>query len=209
MSAAKQFDETYYENGVAAGVSGYTDYRWRPEYVLPLANEIKRRYITPIKDANTVLDYGCAKGFLVKAFRLLGVEAFGFDISSYATANCEPEVRQFVSCVAPEPAGVVVSKDTLEHVAYADIDGVLARLYELTIRTGIVTVPLGDNNLYRIREYELDRTHVIRQDEVWWIEHFRAAGFTIEEFYYDFPGAKEHWVKQHPYGNGTFILGAL
>lgn len=207
MMSGEQYNSDYYERGVETGVSGYTDYRWRPEYVLPLANELKLRYLRDEHDF--VLDFGCAKGFLVKAFRLLGVEAFGFDISLYAISNCDPAVAKYLSCTEIKPSrfDLVVSKDTLEHVPYDRIDHVLSTLRKLAVRTCVITVPLGDGKTYRIREYELDKTHVIREDECWWIEKCRQAGFQVEEFHYAFPGAKEHWLKVHPHGNATFVLG--
>lgn len=209
-----QYDESYYERGVETRVSGYQNYRWLPHYVLPLANALKWRYLRPDSKSETVLDFGCAKGFLVKAFRLLGVEAYGFDISLYAITNCDPAVTPFVYCRLPphQKFSLVVAKDTLEHVSYQAIDDTLLTIRRLTDRTCVVTVPLGDiipggkAKLYRIREYELDKTHVIREDECWWIERFNQAGFRVEEFHYDFPGAKEHWLKVHPHGNATFVL---
>jgi SAM-dependent methyltransferase len=44
----------------------------------------------------TVLDAGCAKGFLVHALRERGVEAYGIDVSEYAVANAIESVRPFV-----------------------------------------------------------------------------------------------------------------
>jgi SAM-dependent methyltransferase len=43
-----------------------------------------------------VLDVGCAKGFLVRHLRHLGVDAWGCDISDYAIANAAEEVRPYV-----------------------------------------------------------------------------------------------------------------
>ncbi len=44
-----------------------------------------------------VLEIGCAKGFLVKDLRDMGVDAYGIDISQYAIDNCEPEVAPYLS----------------------------------------------------------------------------------------------------------------
>jgi SAM-dependent methyltransferase len=204
------YDEAYYERGVKTGVSGYTNYRWRPEYVLPLANELKRRYLGQ-SAGDVVLDYGCAKGFLVKAFRLLGVTAYGVDISRYAIEHCDPAVKEFLSDgshLKDWRFGLVVAKDTLEHVRHDDIDRVLRQLKGWTAADGtcVIIVPLGDDGLYRIREFELDKTHIIREDEEWWIGRFCRAGFSVSEFHYNFPNAKDHWLKVHPQGNGTFVL---
>ena len=54
------FDEKYYEDGIANHVSGYENYRWMPERTIREATSI-------ISNVNfdTVLDFGCAKGFMV------------------------------------------------------------------------------------------------------------------------------------------------
>lgn len=44
-----------------------------------------------------LLEIGCAKGFLVKDLRDLGVDAWGIDVSPYAIGECEPEVAPYVS----------------------------------------------------------------------------------------------------------------
>ena len=83
------FDKDYYENGVSKGISGYTNYHYRPEYVFPVAQKIKNHF-----GPFTVLDYGAAKGYLVKALRLLDVNAYGYDISKYAVENADPQIKR-------------------------------------------------------------------------------------------------------------------
>lgn len=213
MSAADQYNRDYYERGVEMGLSGYTNYRWLPHYVLPFANEVKRRYWRPEQSEfhEPILDFGCAKGFLVKAFRLLNLPAFGYDISEYAIQNCDPAIADYVSTALKSiwPGfSIITAKDTLEHVPAVELPHVLHLIYCSLSPAGraIITVPLGDNDRYRIREYELDKTHQIRKDEEWWISACGEAGLLLDEFYYDFPGAKDHWLKVDRFGNGTFVL---
>lgn len=207
------FNEDYYEHGVELGISGYTNYHWKPEYSLPFAAQIKRKYLNTLysfyADNPKVLDYGCAKGYLVKALRLLDVPAFGYDVSKYATEHADESIKTFISNdfkYYNQEFGLSIVKDTLEHVPKDKLQDVLRDLIKVTQYCIIVTVPLGDNGQYRIREYELDKTHVIKEDEEFWINEFKKAGLIIEDFYYDFPGAKDHWLKVHPFGNATFIL---
>lgn len=207
--SAELYDEIYYERGVENKISGYQNYHWRPEYSLPFAAELKRRFVS--YPESTVLDYGCAKGYLVKALRLLSVEAYGYDISRYAIENADPYVENLVFSEMrklPDQFSLIVSKDVLEHVPRKDMLHVATNLSNWLAYRGtlVVTVPLGENNQYRIREYELDKTHEIREDEEWWIQVFRSVGLFCHDFAYDFPGAKDHWLKVHPHGNGTFIL---
>lgn len=197
-----KFNKDYYERGVETKVSAYQNYRWLPHYSLPTANTIKNYY----GERSTVLDYGCAKGFLVKALRLLGVDARGYDISKYAIDNCDPAVEGYVSNTLPTDIfDVIVSKDVLEHVPKKNLERVLNTIEASSLRQ-LIVVPLGDGNTYRIREYELDKTHLIREDEEWWINQFKKAGLKVDEFYYNYPGIKENWTKEHPYGNGIFFL---
>lgn len=201
----EKFNETYFERGVEARVSGYTDYKWKPEYVLPLANWLKARF-----GNNCVyLDHGCAKGFLVKALRMLDCKAFGYDVSHYAIDNCEVEVKHRVSTNINELpiANVVIMKDVLEHIEEHIIRATLNWYREVSqVDYIVVIVPLGDNDKFRIREYELDVTHVTKKDEVWWINKFNEAGFVCDEFYYSIDGIKDNWTKNFPYGNGIFIF---
>lgn len=205
---SETFDETYFERGVEAHVSGYTDYRWRPEYVLPLAHFLKHRfnYTRVYGSKPKFLDYGCAKGFLVKALRLLDVEAYGYDISEYAIKNCEVEVKDYVSSTQWFDANIIIMKDVLEHMTEEQVHNVLTDFHQDAVDFIIAIIPLGDDNKFRIRDYELDVTHVTKKDEVWWINQFNQAGFICDEFYYSIPGIKDNWTSKYPYGNGIFIF---
>jgi hypothetical protein len=212
---SETFDETYFERGVEAHVSGYTDYKWKPEYVLPLATWFKQKFIEKSLEHNyRILDYGCAKGFLVKALRLLDCQAFGYDISKYATDRtiCEHEVMNYLyndlhnASGGLMPFDVIIAKDVLEHIPEKDMFNTLHSFWDMKADYIVAIIPLGDDNKFRIRDYELDVTHITKKDEVWWINKFNQAGFVCEEFYYSIPGIKDNWTSQYPYGNGIFIF---
>jgi len=69
-----KYDEEYFESGLATGKSCYLNYRWLPELTIKMAHNIIR-YLD-LKENEKILDYGCAKGYLVKAFRILDIEAY-------------------------------------------------------------------------------------------------------------------------------------
>ena len=71
------FTDLYAENG---GGSYDNAAQWKPFF------ENIAKNIVELFDPKTVLDAGCAFGYLVKAFRDLGIEAYGFDISEYASS---------------------------------------------------------------------------------------------------------------------------
>lgn len=198
------FDEKYFEDGVRHRVSAYENYRWMPERTIREASSI----INNIK-FDTVLDYGCAKGFMVYALRLLGKEAYGADVSEYAVTNCHPNVKDYLQVIesAEQLTGgwdLIIAKDVLEHIPKDIIPSVLSELRR-RCKTLFVAVPLGDGKRYRIREYEMDVTHIVREPEEWWLKTIVEAGFKIKYFDYEFGHMKENWTENHPHGNAFIV----
>jgi 2-polyprenyl-3-methyl-5-hydroxy-6-metoxy-1,4-benzoquinol methylase len=198
------FDEKYFEDGVRSRVSAYENYKWIPERTIREASSI----INAIP-FNNVLDYGCAKGFMVYALRLLGKDAFGVDVSEYAITHCHPKVKNYVSVIdeVKEIKGgwdLIIAKDVLEHIPKEQIPNVLSE-FRTRCKQLFVAVPLGDGSRYRIREYEMDVTHLIREPEEWWLTTIVEAGFKIKHFDYQFHHVKENWTNLHPHGNAFIV----
>lgn len=200
MISSVKFDEKYFEDGVRSGKSCYENYTWQPTRSFEEAIELFGRY-----EDSKILDYGCAKGYLVKAMRLLGLNAWGEDISDYAISNCPSDVKRYVSKVTTKKYDVIFCKDVLEHVPERQLQGIL-KMLQGRAKQFLFIIPLGDDGRYRIPVYEFDPSHVIKQDEEWWFRQFKKAGFKIYNFDYNCGKIKEHWVKQYPHGNGFFWL---
>jgi SAM-dependent methyltransferase len=201
MSSPEVYNANYFERGCELGLSLYRNYRWMPEVSIPMACELKAMY--PKK---SILDFGCAKGFLVKAMRSLGIEAYGVDISKYAIACADDCTRPFLFEKvkdAPE-SDVVFSKDTLEHIERKDLPPVLMALRR-RFKQAFMIVPFGENGVYRIKDYDKDLTHRITEPEYWWGLQFKHAGFKIETMTYKVSGFKDNWA-QYEKGNGFYFL---
>jgi hypothetical protein len=183
------FDADYFERGEALGLSLYTDYRWLPELTIPLAHELVTTL--GIGRDKTILDFGCAKGFLVKALRLLHYEAHGFDISDYALAAAPTEIRPYLHKQMrwDSPFSWTIAKDVLEHIPYDHIDAVLSAIRANT-DCAFAIVPLGDGYRYNAPDYERDVTHFIREGYAWWGDHFADAGFEVTDISTDMPFIK-------------------
>jgi SAM-dependent methyltransferase len=199
------FDEKYYEDGINNHISGYENYRWMPERTIREATSIIEKI-----NFETVLDFGCAKGFMVYAMRLLGKEAYGVDISDYAVNAGMPEVKDYLSIInsVDDIKGnydLIMAKDVLEHVPYDVLPSIL-KAFRIRCRNILVAVPLGDNKKFRIRQYEMDVTHVIREPEEFWLKALGDAGFKIKFFDYQMGHLKGNWTKTHQFGN-AFIIG--
>jgi predicted TPR repeat methyltransferase len=199
-SSKIQFDEEYFENGLQSKKSAYENYRWMPERSLREAMSIIQSI-----EFDSVLDFGCAKGFLVKALNLLGKNAEGIDISDYAIENCDPAVKSFVSTkpisdIKDGTYDLLVTKDVLEHIPKSDLPDLMLE-FRRVAKSIFLIVPLGEQNRYRIREYELDSTHVVRENEDYWLSLVLNAGFKVTFFDYRCGYLKEKWVEEHEFGN--------
>ena len=195
-----QFTKDYYEDGVRKHISGYEDYKWMPTRSIPEALDIQSNF-----EFKTCVDYGCAKGFLVNALRIVGCDAWGEDISEYAVENCHPNVRDYVSLPNDKEYDLLICKDVLEHVEVEDIPSVLQK-FKKKSKQFFFVIPLGDDDRFRIREYEVDITHVTKKDEEWWIKMFESQGLELVKFSYSLGSIKEKWIEPYPHGNGFFIL---
>jgi SAM-dependent methyltransferase len=197
------YNEDYYERGIELGISGYSNYRWIPELTLPLAFRLIEHL--KISEQSKILDYGCAKGYLVKALRLLHRDAYGYDISEYAVENCPHEIQKYIN---PDLESYyfdwIICKDVLEHVPYETMNDVLQHMLSMADRFFIV-VPLGEDGKYVVPAYEHDNTHVIREPMSWWVDTFEKNGFVVMSKSYLVKNIKENYA-QHKKGNGFFIL---
>ena len=194
------FEEDYYENGIEKKLSGYTNYSWMPTRSISEAIDIKNNFTF-----NSCVDIGCAKGFLVHALRILNCSAYGEDISDYAVKNSHPKVKDFISKPNDKKYDLVICKDVLEHVDEKVIKEFLSFLKDKG-DTFFFVIPLADDGKFRIREYEMDITHVTKKDEEWWLSLFKECGFVLDKFSYSFGSIKNKWVTTFPHGNGFFIL---
>ena len=106
------------------------------EYFNNLASKIVDEF-----NPKTVLDCGCATGYLVSALRYLGVEAFGIDVSKYAISNVEPKIKTFCfnQSIAkelpqdlPDRVDLVVCNQVLDCMSYEDVLSALKNMSQLS-----------------------------------------------------------------------------
>lgn len=172
------FDADYYENGIKTKKSNYKDYSWAR-----LGGEFARtaahiqKHFTP----SSVLDVGCAKGFLVKALRDLGIEAYGVDASEYAVANAHPDIKEFITLGLAEALthgdssfDVVTCFDTLEYLTPRDVPRAIKNLLAIAKRYVILCIPT------KKAPGDLDASHNTIRPRQWWVERFEKYGGVVE-----------------------------
>jgi 2-polyprenyl-3-methyl-5-hydroxy-6-metoxy-1,4-benzoquinol methylase len=124
----------------------------------------------------TVLDVGCAMGYLVVALRDLGVEAYGIDISDYAISrireDCKPYCRVW-SALEPIPEDfpkffdLVTNIEVAEHLNEEDGKKLIKNICQLSDSILFSSTP-DDNN---------EKTHFNVQKSEYWSQIFAQNGF--------------------------------
>jgi SAM-dependent methyltransferase len=203
------YDEQYYENGQGSGKGWLMNYRWMPRRTLKEAFALID--YMGLDESSYVLDVGCAKGYIVKALRILEIKADGCDISKYALSFA-PEGCW--DCSVPGAweehytSGYthIVIKDMLEHLTMPQLSELLDHCKK-TARKLICVIPMGDNGIYRIPEYHMEVSHLIAEDEFWWARQFHANGWIVEKSCPHVYGLKDNWQSHaEGFGNHVFLI---
>jgi len=162
---ASQYDADYYASHLGA------PYRWD--------NPVWQRFFGGIADAlvayvqpRSVLDAGCALGFLVAAFRDRGVEAYGIDVSDFAIGEVPGHVRPYCSVGSiGEPLGrdydLIVCIEVLEHLPPEDAESVISNLCGHAYRVLFSSTPSD----------EAEPTHMNVRPTSYWARLFADRGF--------------------------------
>jgi len=108
----------------------------RTEHWLGFFRELAGRIVDDIAP-KTVLDAGCAMGFLVESLRALGVDASGIDVSDYALERVDKSVEEYVSQASlteslPRRYDLVTCLEVLEHMPARDAERAVANICAAT-----------------------------------------------------------------------------
>lgn len=164
-NSSKLYDADYYYQG-CGGQPYERNLRW-----LVFFDLIAEKIVSEI-GPQSVLDAGCAKGFLVECLREHGVEAFGIDISDYAIQQAREDIKPYclVSSIT-EPLlkhyDLILCIEVLEHLPQSDTDQAILNLCQASDDILFSSTPLD----YR------EVTHFNVQPPEYWAEKFARQGF--------------------------------
>ncbi len=143
----------------------------RDETWMNFFDGIARHIIKGIKPGS-VLDAGCAMGFLVEKLRLHGVEAFGVDVSEYAIQNVHPDIAPYCrvgSVTEPfsQNYDLIVCIEVLEHIPKEEGEAAVANFCQYT-----------DDILFSSTPFDYkEATHFNVQPPEYWAALFGQYGF--------------------------------
>jgi 2-polyprenyl-3-methyl-5-hydroxy-6-metoxy-1,4-benzoquinol methylase len=200
------YDEDYYENGKESKKGWLESYHWMP--IRSFHEALAFVDCLNLNEESRVLDFGGSKGFVVKALRILGIKSDVADISRYAlkfapkgswNSLIEKNWKNHYNAYTN-----IIVKDVFEHLTPIQLGKILNKLSYLAPKIMCV-VPMGDSGKYRIPEYHIEISHLIAENEEWWMNKFEENGWIIKNYYHHIKGIKDNW-SYIPDGNCVFIL---
>lgn len=185
---ARQFGKDFFDGDRNHGYGGfkYMSRFWQP--VIPTFQE----HFGLTADSS-VLDVGCAKGFMLHDMAELipGITAKGIDISEYAIENAiedmKPHVQVANALNLPFPDksfDVVISINTIHNLEKEECGKALQEIERVARKNAFITVDAyrDEEEKQRMYAWNLTAKTIMSVDE--WIAFFDEVGYTGDYFWF-------------------------
>lgn len=167
---AEYYESEYYATHLGPLAYIRNEHRW-VDFFGRIADEIVRSL-----QPKSVLDVGCAIGFLVEALWQRGVRAYGIDISEYAIGQVPRNLQEFcrvASVTGPLPAefperfDLITCIEVLEHIPKDDAPDAVKNMAS---RTGCILFSSTPEDIE-------EPTHLNVRPVLYWLQLFAELGF--------------------------------
>lgn len=168
------YDADYFEHGRTSNWTG--GYRWTN--LQQIFRDAAQWLTDTFPEAQTVLDIGCAKGFLVRTLRERGVAACGVDHSAWAISHADAGARAYLHLAGiddmdwPQGCDLLVAMHVLESLTQAQLQAFLPRARGW-VKQGLVAVIAAPGPAGQDR----DATRVTQLDREGWRALFLSCGW--------------------------------
>jgi SAM-dependent methyltransferase len=187
-AVARQFGKDFFDGDRSHGYGGFNYF---PRFWQPVIPTFREHW--DLDSSSSVLDVGCAKGFMLHDLAELipGITVRGVDVSEYAIANSIEDMRPFlhvanaIELPFPDKSfDVVISINTIHNLERAECAKALREIQRVSRGKSFVTVDAYRNEDEKVRMYAWNLTAktIMSVDE--WIEFFADAGYTGDYFWF-------------------------
>lgn len=185
---ARQFGKEFFDGERKYGYGGFS---YNPKFWQPVVPSFQKHY--ELSSKSSILDVGCAKGFMLYDFSLLisGIKVRGVDISSYAIENSIEDMKPFLS-VADAKAlpfedksfDLVVAINTIHNLPLQECLQALREIQRVTRGHAFITVDAyrTPEEKKRMDAWNLTAKTYMHVDE--WVKLFKKAGYTGDYFWF-------------------------
>jgi len=197
------YDAAYFEDGIKSN--------WRDGYTWAsfagVFTETAAFLLDTFPDAQSYLDVGCAKGFLVRALRAAGRTCWGIDHSAWALEHADAFAQPYLARARAEELAAdrqfdfILAFGLLPELTESQAEAFLRRARALA-RVGLVAVirsfeTAEDEQRYRDSGDDDDLSHILMRTRAWWHEMFLRAGWRQDPLHQAFErGCRNHQLPQ-------------
>ncbi len=187
-AVARQFGQEFFDGDRRHGYGGFRYFSrfWQP--TIPVFKEFYG-----LTSKSSILDVGCAKGFMLHDFSELipGIKVAGIDVSDYAIENAMDDVKSCVQVADarrlpfPDRAfDLVISINTVHNLDLHDCGMALQEIERVSRGKSYITVDAYRNDAERERmeQWNLTAKTILHVDE--WISLFKKVGYTGDYFWF-------------------------
>ncbi len=185
---ARQFGKAFFDGERSHGYGGFHYHSRFWEQVVP---DFQKHF--GIKAGDTLLDIGCAKGFMLYDLdRIIpGLKIHGIDVSEYAIENCKPEIAhalQVGSAVSlpfdDKSIDFTFSITTLHNLDLPQLTMALHEIERVTRKGSFITVDAyrNEEEKQRMEAWNLTAKTMMHVDE--WKTYFQEVGYTGDYYWF-------------------------
>jgi SAM-dependent methyltransferase len=185
---ARRFDKEFFDGDRRTGYGGFS---YSPRFWQPVVPALQQHF--GLTSGSSVLDVGCAKGFLMHDLAQLipGVQVTGIDVSEYAIANAIEDMRPHVhmadarSLPFPDASfDVVISINTIHNLERDECAQALREIERVSRGKSYITVDAfrTEEERARMAAWNLTARTIMHADE--WKAFFSEAGYTGDYYWF-------------------------
>ena len=179
---ARQFGKAFFDGDRAHGYGGFN---YHPRIWQPVVPTFQNHF--GLKAGDSVLDVGCAKGFMLHDLATLipGLTVKGIDISDYAISHAIEDMRPHVAVgdaqkleFPDKSFDVVIAINTIHNLERDACGQALREIERVARRGAFVTVDAYRNDVEKDRMFAWNLTGRTIMSVEEWVAFFAQVGYT-------------------------------
>jgi SAM-dependent methyltransferase len=185
---ARRFDKDFFDGDRRHGYGGFS---YMSRFWQPVIPTFQKHW--DLSASSSVLDVGCAKGFMMHDFVELipGITVKGVDISQYAIDNAIEDMRPHVQVAdaislpfADKSFDVVISINTIHNLDRAGCAEALREIERVSRKGAFITVDAYRNAEEKDRMYAWNLTAKTIMSVEEWTTFFKEVGYTGDYYWF-------------------------
>lgn len=185
---AREFGKDFFDGD---RLFGYGGYNYNPRFWTDTVSRFQEFY--QLDERSSVLDVGCAKGFMLHDFNRLipGIELSGIDISPYAIENASESIKANLQVAdakslpfADNSFDLVISINTVHNLPLAECKQALKEIMRVSRVHAFVTVDAWRNEKEKAAMLKWNLTALTYMSVEDWKALFEEVGYTGDYYWF-------------------------